>query len=75
MARHGKIPNISVMPCTFDMDDVLLYTSKKTAKNHIALSLFSAAAGCPLNRTGPKGINRSCAQNRNIPGAEKRFLE
>jgi hypothetical protein len=40
MARHGKIPNISVMPCTFDMDDVLLYTSKKTATNRIALTLF-----------------------------------
>jgi hypothetical protein len=45
MARHGKIPNISVMPCTFDMDDVLLYTSKKTAKNRIALSLFQQPLG------------------------------
>jgi hypothetical protein len=39
MARHGKIPNISVMPCTFDMDDVLLYV-KENFRNRIALTLF-----------------------------------
>jgi hypothetical protein len=42
MARHGKIPNISVMPCTFDMDDVLLYTSKKTAKTASPYPFFSS---------------------------------
>ena len=38
-------------------------------------SPFSAASSCRLNCAGLSGINRSCAQNRNIPGAEKRFLE
>jgi hypothetical protein len=28
VTRHGKIPNSSVMPCTFDMDDVLLYVKE-----------------------------------------------
>jgi hypothetical protein len=73
LPRHGKIPSSSVMPCTFDMDDVLLYV-KENFRNRIALP-FSAAFSCRLNRTGPKGINRSCPQNRNNPDAEKRFLE
>ncbi|AFY18232.1 hypothetical protein PputUW4_01025 [Pseudomonas sp. UW4] len=58
--RHGRCPS--------------LYVKENCKKLHRPIP-FSAAAGCPLNRTGPKGINRSCAQNRNIPGAEKRFLE
>jgi len=46
------------MPCTFDMDDVLLYV-KENFRNRIALNPFSGSATWPLNRTGPKGINRS----------------
>ena len=37
--RQGKIHNISVMPCTFDMDDVPLYV-KENFRYRIALLFF-----------------------------------
>lgn len=56
------------------MDDVLLYV-KENFRNRIALNPFSGSAAWQLDRTGPKGINRSCPQNRNNLDAEKQFLE
>jgi hypothetical protein len=42
LARQGRIPNISVMPCTFVIDDVLLYV-RENFKNRIALSFLFVA--------------------------------
>jgi hypothetical protein len=53
VARHGKIPNISVMPCTFDMDDVLLYV-KENFRNRIALTFFSSCL-VPTEPHRPEG--------------------
>jgi Zn-finger domain-containing protein len=50
LAKQGKRPNISVMPCTFVIDDVLLYV-RENFKNRIALSFLFVA--------GLKGRSRS----------------
>jgi hypothetical protein len=42
LARQGRIPNISVMPCTFVIDNVLLYV-RENFKNRIALSFLFVA--------------------------------
>jgi hypothetical protein len=52
LPRHGKIPSSSVMPCTFDMDDVLLYV-KENQKPHRP-TLFSSLL-VPTESHWPEG--------------------
>jgi hypothetical protein len=57
--RHGNIPSSSVMPCTFDMDDVLLIRQRKLQKTASPSTFFSKRL-VRAEPTGLKGRNRLC---------------